>query len=101
MFCAFKENLSTIGGLAYSFVVELEFYPSTLLSYFFVIDVFGMKNRRKVHTRGRNSMPSATSLVIRLADPYLQNLIVTMPMYVIIQDYFVSSIFEIIDMLHF
>lgn len=51
-------------------------------------DIFGDLNRKKGHTRERNSMLSATSLVIRLGDLYHQNLIVTMPMYVSTGDWF-------------
>jgi hypothetical protein len=46
-----------------------------------VANVFGVLNRKKAHTKGRNLMLSATFSVIRLGDHYHQNLIVTMPMY--------------------
>lgn len=45
-----------------------------------VSDAFDSLNRKKAHIRGRNLMPYATSLAIRLEGPYLQSLIATMPM---------------------
>lgn len=84
---------------AFGFLVQLSVYPSTLSH--FISTLILEKNRRKVHTRGRNSMPSVTSLVIRLVDPYRRNLTVTMPMYVFTYGYFCYFNFEVIDMLHF
>lgn len=45
-------------------------------------DLFNGFNRKRVHTRERSLMLSATSSVIRLEDLYHQNLTVIMPMYV-------------------
>ena len=39
-------------------------------------------NRKKARTKGKNLMPSATSLVIKHGDHYHRSLTVIMPMYV-------------------
>lgn len=58
---------------------------------FFDCFVHCIFNRKKGLIRGRNSMQFATSLVTRLGDLYLQNLIATMPLYVIINSLGISQ----------
>lgn len=75
---------------------DVQYQLALLLTVFFSVPsslklfdcfVHCIVNRKKGLTRGRNSMQFATSLVTRLGDLYLQNLIVTMPTYVIINSF--------------